>query len=65
MMNDMGTGKCTGLMEACIKGNGPKAFNMGMVKCISPTGPKRSEFLKIMSLKEDLNNLIPIQSLLL
>ena len=41
MMNDMGTEKCTGLMEACIKGNGPKAFNMGMVKCISPTGLKR------------------------
>lgn len=64
MMKDMVMEKCTGQMEACIKGNGQKVFSTGMVKCIFLMDLKRSGFLKIMSLKEDLNNLIQIKNLL-
>jgi hypothetical protein len=47
-MNDMGMVKCTGLMEAYIKDNGRKEFNMAMVRCISQTTHLRSASSRTM-----------------
>ena len=63
MMKDTGMVKCIGQMEVYIKASGQKAFSTAMVKCIFQMALKRSGFLRIMSLKEVLNNLILIKNL--